>query len=276
MSRSERRWWFSLQPATAAVFMFGALLALQVLAPQASGAIDHAVSGEPGAPAREISTSELRDILADQSATVFDARPVLEFAISHIPGAINVAPKADVPISQYVSDVAEIGRVLEENRQAPIVLYCNGPYCGKSKRLAEELLAAGYVDVRRYQLGIPVWRALGGVCEIEIEGIRYVLGLDQTAVLIDAREGEEFQARSIARAVNIPRSLVLDGKDVGEVQRAKDDGRLPMHDHNTRIIVVGQASADARYVAEAVAREAFHNVSYFAGTFEEAHAGVTR
>ena len=69
---------------------------------------------------------------------------------------------------------------------------------------------------------------------------------------------------------------MLEGKDVGEVRRAKDDGRLPIEDHNTRIIVVGHNAADARYVAEALAREAFHNVAYFAGTFEEARAVLER
>jgi hypothetical protein len=56
--------------------------------------------------------------------------------------------------------------------------------------------------------------------------------------------------------------------DVGEVRRAKDDGRLPMEDHNTRIVVFGQDAAEARALAEAVAREAFHNVAYFPGTFD--------
>jgi hypothetical protein len=51
------------------------------------------------------------------------------------------------------------------------VLYCNGPFCGKSKRLSEELITAGYTNVRRYQLGIPVWRALFGVTEIEFAGL---------------------------------------------------------------------------------------------------------
>jgi hypothetical protein len=69
---------------------------------------------------------------------------------------------------------------------------------------------------------------------------------------------------------------VLEGKDVGEVKRAKDDGRLPMEDHNTRIIVVGGDAAQARYVAQAIAREAFHNVSYFPGTLDEARAAVPR
>lgn len=276
MKKVEQPCRIALRSAVVAMFVLAAMLEPPVLAAQATTAIDHAVLGEPGQRTPEISTNELRGILAERSATVFDARPFLEYAISHIPGALNVAPKPGVPISLYVSDVAEIGRVLGENTQAPIVLYCNGPYCGKAKRLAEELLAAGYVNVRRYQLGIPVWRALGGVSEMETEGMQHVLALDRTTVLIDARERDDFEAGSILGARNIPRSLVLEGKDVGEVRRAKDDGRLPMEDHNTRIIVVGQDAAAARYVAEALVREAFHNVSYFAGTFEEAHAGIKR
>jgi rhodanese-related sulfurtransferase len=241
---------------------------------QAGTSIRDAVIGEPGQPTSEISTEELTRVLGDGSATVFDARPHAEYAISHIPGVQNVAPKPGVSPSVYVSDVAEIGRLLHADRTAPSVLYCNGPHCGKSKRLAAELVAAGYRNVRRYQLGIPVWRALGGVCEIEPEGMRHVLGHDATAVAIDTRPAASFAAGSLPRGRNIPRDLVLPGKDTGEVRRAKDDGRLPMEDHNTRIVVVGRDARDARYVAEALAREAFHNVSYFPGSFEEAQKAL--
>jgi rhodanese-related sulfurtransferase len=99
-----------------------------------------------------------------------------------------------------------------------------------------------------------------------------VLSSDRTAVLIDVREADAYREGTLANARNVPRSGVLEGKDVGEVRRAKDDGRLPMEDHNTRIIVVGYSGADARYVAEALTREAFHNVAYFAGGFEEVRA----
>ena len=184
----------------------------------------------------EITTEEFRKILVDGSATVFDARPFKEYAVSHVPGALNVSAKPGVPMSLYVSDVAEIGRRLGGNKSAPIVLYCNGPFCGKSKRLAEELLAAGFTNIRRYQLGIPVWRALVGTTEIELEGVLYVYRGDKTAVLLDARDPAEFAAATVSGAVNIAASLVLPGKDVGEVKKAKDDGRLPMEDHNTRII----------------------------------------
>ena len=68
---------------------------------------------------------------------------------------------------------------------------------------------------------------------------------------------------------------MLEGKDVGEVKRAKDDGRLPMEDHNTRILVVGADAAAARYVAQALTREAFHNVSYFPGPFSAVRGAVS-
>jgi rhodanese-related sulfurtransferase len=61
---------------------------------------------------------------------------------------------------------------------------------------------------------------------------------------------------------------VKPGKDVGEVKAAKDDGRLPMEDHNTRLIVVGRDGMQAQAVAEAIAREAFHNVAYFGDPFD--------
>jgi rhodanese-related sulfurtransferase len=224
----------------------------------------------------EISTEELQTILSNRTATVLDARPSAEYAISHIPGAVNVAPKRGVPTSMYVSDVAEIGRLVRNNKSASLVLYCNGPHCGKSKRLASELVEAGYSNVRRYQLGIPMWRAAGGVCEVELEGIRHIVANDGTAVVVDARESPEFRQGTLKGARNIPRSLVLEGKDVGEVKRAKDDGRLPMEDHNTRIIVIGADGAAARYVAEALAREAFHNVSYFEGPFATVQKSLTQ
>lgn len=248
-------------------------LLLAAAQPQSPNIFD-AILAEPGQRTGEVSTAELKKILAERSAILLDARPHLEYAISHIPGALNVAAKPGVSTSMYVSDVAEVGRLVSGGMAAPIVLYCNGPSCGKSKRLADELLAAGYGNVRRYQLGIPVWRALGGVTEIETDGLRHVLASDRTAVVIDARDSTAFRAGTLSTARHIPRNGVLEGKDVGEVRRAKDDGRLPMSDHNTRIVVVGFNAADARYVAEALVREAFHNVAFYRGSVSEALAAT--
>jgi rhodanese-related sulfurtransferase len=54
-----------------------------------------------------------------------------------------------------------------------------------------------------------------------------------------------------------------------DAAKAKDDGRLPMVDHNTRILVVGDSGAQARAVAEAIARDAFHNVAFFDGSIAD-------
>jgi rhodanese-related sulfurtransferase len=215
----------------------------------------------------DISTEEFKAVLADGKTLVLDARPFMEYAVSHVPGALNVAPKPGVPMSVYISDVKEIERIVAGDRSRPLVLYCNGPYCGKSKRLSEELLAVGFTNVRRYQLGIPVWRALGGVTQIAAAGVTHVHRHDRTAVFLDARDPEEFAKGSLPGARNLPALVVKDGKDAGEAKKAKDDGRLPMEDHNTRIIVFGQDGAQARRVAQAIANEAFHNVSFFDGPF---------
>jgi rhodanese-related sulfurtransferase len=231
--------------------------------------INQAILSDSDQRSPEVSTDELRKILIDRSALVLDARPYQEFAVSHIPGAVNVSAKPGISISMYVSDVAEIGRLVKGNKATALVLYCNGPFCGKSKRLATELIDAGYTNVRRYQLGIPVWRALGGVTQIEREAISQLLENDKTAVFIDARDAAEFKAAGPTRARNIPRSLLKPGKDVGEIKAAKDDGRLPMMDHNTRVIVCGSNGDQARAVAEAIINEAFHNVAYFNGSIGE-------
>ena len=217
--------------------------------------IQRATLAQPNQATEEVSTEELRRILAERSATVFDARPSMEFAAGHIPGAVNVSAKPGQPTSLYISDAHEVGRLLNGNRNAPIVLYCNGPFCGKSRRLAEDLQGAGHTNVRRYQLGAPVWRALGGVMQLEPEGFDLIRRGDRTAVILDARPASDFAAGSLDGAVHLPRE---------EVTKAKDDGRLPMEDHNTRVVVFGATAEQARAAAEEIARNAFHNVMFCA------------
>jgi rhodanese-related sulfurtransferase len=235
----------------------GLMSAIRAILGLLSPNVYQATLNEPNQKTAEVSTNELLQILEQQRAVVFDSRTRLEYAIGHIPGALSVAPKPGIPMSQYVSDVAEIARTVPD-KSAAMILYCNGPFCGKSKRLADELVNAGYTNVRRYQLGTPIWRALVGPMVIELEGIRYVLEGDRTAVFLDARRPEEFAAGSLPVARNVPLS---------EVDQAKDDDRLPMDDFNTRVIAFGQDGAQARALAEALVKNGFNNVKYYAGTF---------
>jgi len=114
--------------------------------------------------------------------------------------------------------------------------------------------------VKRYQLGLPAWRALGNTVQTDLEGFRYVFTRDKTAVFVDARSKEEFKAGTVPGAVSIQK---------GESKVANEDGRLPYTDKGTRVIVFGKDAKEARTVAEEVARNAYWNSSYFGGTFED-------
>jgi rhodanese-related sulfurtransferase len=226
-------------------------------------------------PTPEVSTNELKAYLQGdppplcdptnpQNIFLFDARPSAEYAMSHIPCARNVAQKPGTPTAEYISDAAEIERIVgEDNKDAMVILYCNGPFCGKTKRLASDLLADPYyfTNVLRYQAGAPVWRALVGTMQIEASALREVWVNDGTSRIYDARPNIDRHSGG-----RIPRSIVL---PVDEVLTAKEDGRLPMEDHNTRIICFGEDGTQAKELADAISKNAFHNVTFFNGTAEE-------
>jgi rhodanese-related sulfurtransferase len=149
--------------------------------------IYQAILGDNDVATDEVSTNELRVAIDRGTSVVIDARTPLEYSIGHIPRAINPAPKGRVPMSQYVSDVAEVEKLVGD-KHSYIILYCNGPFCGKSRRLAEDMKTAGFTSVKRYQLGASVWRALVGLMEIEPSGIQYIRQHDRTAIFIDAPE----------------------------------------------------------------------------------------
>lgn len=241
-------------------------VALGLASPVVAQSIFDATLGEAKQDTPEVSTAQLREMLG-KGAVLLDARPPLEYAISHIPGALNVAPQPDRSAHLYVSDVAEVGRLLDGAKDKPLLLYCNGPFCGKVKRLGAELAKAGYTNVSRYQLGAPGWRTIAGAMETELGALSY-LAKDKTAVWVDARDSSAFSAKTLPGARNIPAAELKPGKDQGVLKAAKDDGRLPMDDHNTRIIVFGANEKDARAVADAIAGEAFHNVSFVSEPYE--------
>jgi rhodanese-related sulfurtransferase len=205
--------------------------------------------GEQGQLTPEISTEELQQILASGSEPVLDVRSALEYAIAHIPGAVNISELEVALITAMFPD-----------RATPMILVCNGPFCGKSKRTSEQLVATGYLHVRRYQLGLPVWRALGNTVQTDLDGLLYITRGDDTAILVDARTPQEFLTRTMRCAVNIQR---------GEATAANDDGRLPKWDKGTRVVVFADAPEAAQKVAAEIARKAYWNSSYFGGSLAD-------
>lgn len=219
--------------------------------------IDQAVIGETEQKTQEISTEEMRRIVSQGGATILDTRPHAEFVNGHIPGANNLGgPASDA--------VAGVEKLVDGDRSKALVLYCNGPYCQASRRMGAQLHDAGFTNVRRYQLGMPVWRALGGPTEVDLEGVVRIFRNDQTAVFLDARPAEEFSKESLPRAHN------LIAANAAKVQGPP----MPLDDFNTRIVLFGRDARQARELADALSKRPWHNVSYFAGTFESLKAAV--
>jgi len=182
--------------------------------------------------------------LTEGSAIVLDARPYDEYAVSHIPGARAVPAKPGTTPALYVGDADEVAKSIPDKTQ-PLILYCNGLFCGRSERLAADLIKLGYENVRRYQLRSRR-RHAGGKAGI---GAAACAECDL----------------SIGRW----KSQVRLSIPLSEASQTKYDGRLPMTDHNTRILVVGNNKSEARTVAEAIVRDAFHNVGFFGGSIAD-------
>lgn len=196
----------------------------------------------------ELATDELKALLAKGSAVVFDARPAEEYAIAHIPGSLLL-------------DEKQLGRFAQSfpDRGISIVVYSNGPFCERARVRSEDLLRLGYTRISRYQLGLPVWRALGNIAETSLPGFRQV-ARDSNTVVVDARSRAEYTAGTVPGA-----QAIL----AGEVSKAEKDRRLRYVDHSTRVVVFANNADEARAVAEELARNAYSNASYFGGTYAE-------
>ena len=98
---------------------------------------------------REALAARMRDGLV----TVIDVRPADEFALGHVPGAINV-PLADLQ-----------ARLPEIDPDREIVAYCRGPWCVMSFEAVAALRNRGF-RARRLEDGLPEWKAAGLPVEV--------------------------------------------------------------------------------------------------------------
>jgi rhodanese-related sulfurtransferase len=140
----------------------------------------------------EISTEDIKKVLADKTEPVVDVRSPREYSIAHIPGSVNI----------YETEIDKMAQLLPD-KKAGLIIYCNGPFCHKVKRVAEKLIKKGYPDIKRYQLGLPVWRAYGNTVQTDMEGFKYIFSGDKTAVFVDARDKQEFTGGTVPGAVNV-------------------------------------------------------------------------
>jgi ArsR family transcriptional regulator len=95
-----------------------------------------------------ISRKELQQRLRKRAIAVLDVRPEDEFALGHVPGALNI------PLAALKKRLSEL------NPSKEIVAYCRGPYCVLSFEAVALLRERGF-KVRRLEDGLPEWRAAG-------------------------------------------------------------------------------------------------------------------
>ena len=95
-----------------------------------------------------VSRKQLLKLMREGAITILDVRPSDEYALGHLPGAVNI------PLRALKARLAEI------NPEREIVAYCRGEYCVLSFEAVALLRARGF-KVRRLEQGLPEWRAAG-------------------------------------------------------------------------------------------------------------------
>jgi rhodanese-related sulfurtransferase len=203
--------------------------------------------------AQQVSTEELRTFQRRGDALVLDVRKPREYHLGHIPGAFGLE-SGEGP--QAV--VATARRLVRMDRTRAVVLYGDGVNSEEARRGADALLADGFVNLRRYQLGLAVWQALGGVTEVDREGLP-LAWRDPSAVFVDGRETAEARGDRLTGMVQL---------EVPQVARGAGEGKLPA-DPATRMIAVGRETAQARALAEQLVRKGYRRVAFFGGTWAE-------
>lgn len=130
--------------------VLAAFAAIRLVAETHSAEVERVVRGwfDRHDDLEPVSRNELVARMNDGLVTVIDVRPADEYALGHLPGAINVP-------------LAELERCLPELQTTrEIVAYCRGPWCVMSFEAVAELRKHGFT-ARRLEDGLPEWRAAG-------------------------------------------------------------------------------------------------------------------
>lgn len=121
---------------------------------------------QPNTPAEGVTTVgelEVLDALKSGSALVVDSRVPDWYATGTIPGAVNV------PYTQAVEQLGKLGcepdfdGKFDCSSAQPVILFCNGLWCGQSPTAIRAMIDAGFPADRisYYRGGMQTWRLLG-------------------------------------------------------------------------------------------------------------------
>lgn len=119
------------------------------IAQQNLSVVDDILQGlSDGVAPEPITRAELSARLKEGSVTLLDMRPEDEYAMGHIPGALQV-------------DLSRLDAMATTlNGATEIIAYCRGPYCVYAHQAVARLRQLG-LEARRLEGGLPEWRADG-------------------------------------------------------------------------------------------------------------------
>jgi rhodanese-related sulfurtransferase/predicted transcriptional regulator len=124
------------------------LSGLRRVAERTVAEVDRLLSGYFRDSLEPVGRTDLLDRMRDGLVTVLDVRPEDEFALGHLPGAVNI-PLAD--LERRLADLPP---------DQELIAYCRGPYCVLSFEAVAKLRRRGY-RARRLEDGYPEWKAAG-------------------------------------------------------------------------------------------------------------------
>lgn len=109
------------------------------------------ISPESVDGAQTVSAAEAK-ALFDAGATFVDVRNPRYFARRHVPNAHHLDLKTDFN-EQALAAIA--------TTDTPVVIYCSGVKCARSKNATELAVSWGYTNVKYFRGGIVDWRDAG-------------------------------------------------------------------------------------------------------------------
>jgi rhodanese-related sulfurtransferase len=228
-----------------------------------------------------ITIDEAKNIFDTKTALFIDARPLKLYKKGTILGSLNVSPKMYKAKKEF----------MPVNKNALIVVFCQGYKCKKSDKVALKLQKDGYTNVKVYKGGFPEWNkakypAMGfkkpAVKKEEVKeddnkksktyfGTKVYLGADEgmidqfwfvkkvqnlpkNIVLVDVRNPKTYKAGHIKGAINVPYNAKANKIDTTKFPKDK------------LVVFYCNAGLQSSEAYQSLSKEEAKNVLYFDAT----------
>ena len=113
----------------------------------------------------EVDLATAREYLEEGQVLFVDARELERYQQGHVPGALSL-PAED--LEQYLQGRSRETLLATLSLKPMVLVYCDGPECQASGRLAAALVQAGVSQVRVMSAGWPAWEQAGNPVSREV------------------------------------------------------------------------------------------------------------